>query len=70
VHHDEHRRHLDCGHTATIAESGKNCPVCDFEFVSFITETPPRATAFLEGVPLFNSPSPRSRATNAFTISR
>jgi hypothetical protein len=65
VHHDEH---VCCHHDHGVSFDTPEdpCPVCDFEFVSFIENSPTRLQVVLPGSQVIDFPSPEN--PNSFQL--
>lgn len=49
----------------------QHCPICDFEFYSFISTPQLKAAVSFTGIPIFNSPEPENhfpRVINYFSL--
>jgi len=57
VHHHELFHHNDSSNTC-FDQSEESCPVCNFEFYSFIPSTQITTFLALQNIPIHNSPTP------------
>jgi len=63
--------HYELSKHDSFRQPTKDCPICDFEFFSFITGPQFREVANFTGVPVYNAPAPGpgySRLINYFSL--